>query len=90
MDLHPITKFAVVYLDTIADTTEILKVFSDARDALSFLTDYIDNHEDYQDENWIRKQYENSRVVSVFSCHWVSTKTLVARYFVLPFEDVMK
>lgn len=78
--------FVVIFLDTISDTVDILGMFPDSRDALRYMTETVDVDERWKDDAWIRKQYEDSNTISIYSSHWIAQKTLIARYFLKEFE----
>jgi hypothetical protein len=87
MTSFPVKKYSVTYLDTVNHNVEILSVWTDPRDALKSMMDVIENNENYSNEAWVKIQLDDSHTVSVFACHYLSSKSLIARYFVIDFDD---
>ena len=69
--------YIVIKLDVLADNIDILSIFDDQRDALSYLTNEVDKNEDIADVINYRKIIDCPNQISIYKTHYFANKSLV-------------
>ena len=83
----PVSKYAVIFMDAVKASVEILQVFGDLRDALQFMHQAIENNEEFADDFWFKKYRDSPNQTSIYRANWVVQKTLLARYMIVKYDD---
>jgi hypothetical protein len=74
-------EYAIIEIDCQNYQSKILKIECDEKTALEYLNKYINNNEEYNDENLHMKYIESERCISIYRRNWLFRKTLLYRYF---------
>ena len=74
--------YIVIKLDVLTDNIDILSIFDDNRDALTYLTEVVDKCEEISDVNTYRKIIDSCNQISIYKTHYIANKTLLFRYFI--------
>lgn len=79
-------KYAVIKLNTITNTCNILNVFLTKKDALEFMNCAIDDDLEFISD-WYKKEHESTDNIAIYQLHFVARKSLVCKYFLQQYED---
>jgi hypothetical protein len=82
-----VSKWCVIYLDCLKSDAKILSVFTDSRDALTFMNSKVDENEDWNNEKYYRKHHNGSNMISIYQTNWFTEKTLICRYLMSHYYD---
>ena len=80
------TKYAVIKLDCINNTVEIIDTFIEYEKALFCLSHSVSMIEQYLDEESY-KRYFNEDFISIYKVNWITTKSLIERFIICPFGN---
>ena len=66
-----VIKYAVIHLDCVESNVNILNVFDDMRDAVKYMNESIDETEEFNNSNYIKKYHDNIKQISIYKANFI-------------------